>query len=322
MKIYLSKVAALTMIICTLLLFNGCSKNNIIINMGDNPEENPVNPVNPESGSSNKTTLVSFHASIEGRNMTRSLSPMKKGIANLLFAYKSPVDLLESPTEEGLYVTNTVGVLSGVRNYRMYLPNGVYTFFAVSNNSYTTPVQFTDGRSHPLINGVDYLWANNKLQDVTSQQVSLPILYLHMATQVVFEVSAGSGLTLKQLVSATITPTKPGGQMTLINGDIDPATTYGDPVSMGVNGSLAQYIMLPLQTTVPMKLTLNALINDETSPRIYTVDVPVPNGKLKAGDSYLFSAVLNENTVTFPDVNIVNWTDVDETGKPLYPSQK
>lgn len=320
MKIYQSKSIALAMIACISFFFSGCSKNNITINLGDTPEENSTSPESG-SGSSSGTALISFHASIEGRNMTRSLSPMEKGVASLLFAYKSPVDLLESPTEEGLYVTSSVGVLSGVRDYKMYLPDGIYTFFAVSNNTYSTPVQFTDGKSHPLINGVDYLWANNKLQDITSQQVSLPIIYLHMATQVVFEVSSGPGLTLKQLVSATITPTKPGAQMTLVNGDIDSAGTYDSPVSMGINKFLAQYIMLPLQTAVPMKLTLNVLVDDETAPRTYTVDVPVPNGELKAGSSYRFSAVLGDNEVTFSDVSIANWTDVDETGKPLYPKQ-
>ena len=66
-------------------------------------------------------------------------------------------------------------VLTGVEGYNMYLPNGVYYFYAISNNSSTASAKFINERSEPLTNGVDYLWASNKLQDVTSTQVSIPI---------------------------------------------------------------------------------------------------------------------------------------------------
>ena len=52
------------------------------------------------------------------------------------------------------------------------------------------------------------------------------------------------------------------------------------------------------------------------------MDVSVPGGELKAGDSYLFNAIIDGNTVTFSSVNVKNWTEVDETGNPLYPTLK
>lgn len=321
MNTYLSKSIALTLFASALLFLSGCSKNTINIDLGGEAEGG-----SSASGGSSGTTgtnLVSFHASIESRNMTRSLSPMQKGIASLLFAYRTPIESIDNPTQEGLYVTSSVGVMSGANDYKMYLPTGVYTFYAVSNNSYSTPVQFVDGISYPLNNGTDYLWASNKLHDIASQQVSIPILYLHSATQVVFEISSAEGLKINKLVSATITPSKPGSRMTLLNGDINPVTEYAsEPANMGVNGLRTQYIMLPLKTNVPMKLVLNVLVDDEVSPRTYRVNVPVPNNELVSGNSYLFSAILKGNTVSFSDVNIVNWTDVDETGNPLYPTSK
>ncbi|MEG0646102.1 MAG: fimbrillin family protein, partial [Bacteroides sp.] len=69
----------------------------------------------------------------------------------------------------------------------------------------------------------------------------------------------------------------------------------------------------------PMKLVLNVLVNGETAARTYSVDVPVPDGELKSGNSYRFSAVIGTSSVSFSDVNIMSWTDVDETGNPLYP---
>lgn len=321
MNTYLSKMFALVMFASSMLFLSGCTKSIVNIELGNDP--NGSSPTdNGGSSGSTQGNLVSFNASVESRNMTRSLTPMQKGVANLLFAFKSPFETLDDPTEEGLYVTTSVGIMTGVQDYKMYLPSGVYTFYAVSNNTYSTPVQFTDGISHPLINGVDYLWANNKLQDITSRQVNIPIIYLHSATQVVFDITNDPSLKLNKLVSATITPSAPGARMQLINGDITPVTSYSTtPANMGINKFRTQYIMLPLETDAPMKLVLNVLVNDETTPRVYSVDVPVPDGKLAGGSSYVFSAILGENTVSFADVNIARWTDVDETGNPLYPSQ-
>lgn len=321
MNTYLSKTFALVMFASSMFFLSGCTKSIVNIELGNAPNEG--SPTDGGSSGSTQGNLVNFSATVESRNMTRALSPMQKGVANLLFAFKSPIETLDAPTEEGLYLTTSVGIMTGIRDYKMYLPNGIYTFYAVSNNTYSTPVQFTDGISHPLANGVDYLWANNKLQDITTRQVNVPIIYLHSATQVVFDITSDPSLKLDKLVSATITPSKPGGTMQLVNGDITPTTSYSPtPANMGINKFLAQYIMLPLETNAPMKLVLNVLVNSETTPRVYSVDVPVPDGKLVGGSSYIFSAILGENTVSFADVNIAGWTDVDETGNPLYPSQK
>ena len=70
-----------------------------------------------------------------------------------------------------------------------------------------------------------------------------------------------------------------------------------------------------------MTLTLEISADNENSTRTYTTQVPLPDGELKAGNSYLFKAVINGNSVTLASVNVKDWTDVDETGKPLYPTQ-
>ena len=49
--------------------------------------------------------------------------------------------------------------------------------------------------------------------------------------------------------------------------------------------------------------------------------VPIP-GKLAGGFSYVFSAIIDGNSVSFPNVSIKDWTEVDESGNPLYPTQK
>ncbi|RHJ83198.1 fimbrillin family protein [Parabacteroides sp. AM08-6] len=305
---FLKKVITFTSII---LLLSGCSKNTIIFENGD--ENNPTNT---------GITLVTFNAAVEGRNLqTRAMSPMEKGIQNRLFAFKSPAaSTQDSPIAEGLYITSSPGVLIGTDGYKMYLENGVYNFYAVSDNFSTIPPKFTNGTSEPLFNGIDYLWWHSTQQDVISTQINIPIVYLHTATQTVFKLVEGDSIKLDKLISATITPSKPGASMNLQTGIIPPAQTYGVADKMGINGLLCQYIMLPLETSNPMTLTLELIVNGEATSRTYTVEVPVPDGALKAGCSYLFEALINASTVTFPSVSIKHWTDVDETGKPLYPT--
>lgn len=298
------------------LFMDSCAKNTTIIygNGEDNLPETPQK----------ETTLVTFNASVESRNLTRAMSPMKKGIKSTLYAYQKAQSTTSQETlfAEGLYITSSPGVLSGKDGYKMYLANGIYNFYAVSDNFSTIPPSFTGQESEPLFNGIDYLWWGSTDQDVSSAQINIPIVFQHACTQVVVEVSAGDGIQLSRLLSATITPPVPGASMTLSTGVIPPATSYDKPNKMGINGFLAQYIMLPLQTNDPMTLTLEVETDGNNNSKTYSVQIPVPSGELKAGDSYLFSAVINGSSVSIPSVSVKDWTEVDETGNPLYPSQK
>ena len=77
---------------------------------------------------------------------------------------------------------------------------------------------------------------------------------------------------------------------------------------MGINGLTAQYIMLPIRHTAPMTLTLEISADNENSTRTYTTQIPLPDGELKAGNSYLFKAVINGNSVTLASVNVKDWS--------------
>lgn len=314
---FLKAANALTIIAAAILLLGGCSKNTIIID-GDHEHDPTSDNENPESN-----TLVTFNASVEGRNLLRAMTPMPKGIQSHIYAYQATSGNSASgtPVANGLYVTSSPGVLTGSDGYKMYLSNGIYNFYAVSDNFSRIPPTFTNGISEPLFNGIDYLWWTGTQQDVTSSQINVPIVYMHVGTQVVFEVAAGNSITLNQLVGATITPAEPGSTMQLSTGTITPATSYGKPDKLGINDFIAQYIMLPIKTTQPMTLTLDILVDNESSPRSYTAQIPLPDGELKAGNSYLFKTVINNNSISFPNVYIKDWTEVDETGKPIYPVQ-
>lgn len=82
-----------------MLLLGACSKNNIYIDLADPNEENGNgHPSGNDSGNDNgnpskEGTLVTFSASVEGRNITRAMSAYGQGITKLVVCL--PVQYLE-----------------------------------------------------------------------------------------------------------------------------------------------------------------------------------------------------------------------------------
>ena len=140
---------ALTFSTMFLLLLAGCNKNTIIFEDGTTPNGSSGNE---DPGNS---TLVTFNASVEGRNLLRSMSPMNKGIQSRVYVFDSNAGTKGSPEASGLYITSSPGVLTGSDGYKMFLSNGTYNFYAVSDNFSTIPPTFTSGVSEPLFNGID-----------------------------------------------------------------------------------------------------------------------------------------------------------------------
>lgn len=272
-------------------------------------------------GPGTSVSLVDFHASVESRNMfTRSMTPLSLNVRARVFAYNSSSgSVAGTPVATGEYESLIPGSLNGIGGYKMYIPNGLYYFYCVSENlSYPTGT-FVGGQSRPLFNGIDYLWWSGPKQEVTASQINVPILLLHSCAQVVFEVTGGTGITINEILFANISAPAPGAIMNLATGVIPPAATYDTRRDkMGINGMLVQYIVLPLKTTVPMQADFEVRVNGESGTRTYQVEIPVPDGQLAAGNSYRFKAVIQASDVEFPEVDVKDWVDVDETGKPLY----
>lgn len=166
------------------LLLGACSKNNIYMDVAyPNGEGNNGGEEGNNDNPDKKDALITFSASVEGRNITRAMSPMGKGLQSWLCAYPSnTTNTIEGePVGEGNYITSSPGVLTGLQSYKMYLSNDIYSFYAVSCNSSNPAPTFTNGKSEALSNGVDYLWWHALHQDVTSSQVNIPITYQHVA---------------------------------------------------------------------------------------------------------------------------------------------
>ena len=174
------------------LMFGSCSESTITIDCNGSAASPSVSDDN-SAADTVADNLVKFHATLESLNMTRSMSPLAANTRVTIFAYHGQTDNATStaPMARGSYVAQQAGMLSGVSNYNMYLSNGLFDFYAVSANSTDRPPVFTNGVSSALQNGVDYLWWGCANYEINSPQVSVPIVFNHSATQVVFEIAAG-----------------------------------------------------------------------------------------------------------------------------------
>lgn len=327
MKKYISGLAAPAIAALFLLMTAAGCKDVLIVEHwypycpenGDSQQDGSGN----QGGSGTGSNLVSFHASVESLNLsTKSMSPISEDTKLTIYAFHGSMSdaTTSSAVARGTYTAQKTGSLTGDSGYRMLLTNGNFDFYAVSTNTSDMPPVFSNGISHALVNGVDYLWWNIDNYDVMGSQVTVPIVLGHAATQVSFEIDNGDGMYVTEIVSATITVPEPGAKMDLSTGVIPPATEYAEvPASMGINGMKLQYTMLPLKTDQPMQLELHLYANAEPDIKTYKVEVPVPDGELAAGNSYRFKAVIEGSDVSFPAVNVTDWVDVDETGNPLYP---
>lgn len=162
-----------------MLLLGACSKNNIYINYPDEENNGGSSGSGNDDNNGNpakENALITFSASVEGRNITRAMSPMGKGLQSWLCAYTANTsnNITGAPVAQGNYVTSSPGVLTGNLGYKMYLSNAIYSFYAVSCNSTSPAPTFTNGLSEPLSNGVDYLWWHAVHQDIASSQVNHP----------------------------------------------------------------------------------------------------------------------------------------------------
>ena len=101
-----------------------------------------------------KDALITFSASVEGRNITRAMSPMGKGLQSWLCAYPSnTTNTIEGePVGEGNYITSSPGVLTGIQSYKMYLSmiSIVFMLFPVIPATPPLPLPTASPKHYPM----------------------------------------------------------------------------------------------------------------------------------------------------------------------------
>lgn len=304
----------------TLLLCN-CSKDDIYINTGSGSTGGTTDD-NGGTTVPEENYQVSFSAVMESLNLTKSIFTFPQGRYASVFVFNEGAPASSTPLASANYTTKSSGILSPVAK-SIYLPNGEYDFYSVATSSTTnkTPT-FNNGVSSPLSNGVDYLWWTTPKFAVSSSAANINIVYSHSCAQVVIKLISGNGVTINSVDSAKLTPPTTTSTMDLATGQIPSATQLSTTfMNMGINTNVCQATVLPLKTSNPLSAIFKIKINNESFARTYQVNIPVPGDALKPGDSYLFSAVVNATTITFPQVSVIGWIVVNESGEPLYPGE-
>ena len=307
-----------------------CNKETLIQNVNIPGNEILVKDTtsNGNNGSGSDTTIlytVKFRAGTDTYvTKATGLSALQQNRYVEVYCYYNMDDFKDSV----LYNTVRAGVLSPVSGNQLQVPPASYEFYAIGiANRVLTPPSFTNLEygmsSNNLQNGIDYIGGYIVDQEV-AQDMDLTLTMSHACAQIIVEVgSASESITVDSLSGVTITPpSTANSKFVLFTGLITPATTLSNstPLAMNVNGTVCNQIVLPLSYSGDLTFTFTAYINGSTTGRQYSANIPLVNNKLASGSSYKYSIEIGESTVTFGNVVVTNWVEVDETGTPISPT--
>lgn len=297
----------------------GCSKNYITVCNGDH--NNCSSDSLPTEGDiNNPSYLVKFNPyvlSISGSVDKPSTSPLAENRYVSIYAYSN-----NSFIKSAKYITNSPGVLTPYGGNGMVLPLGNYMLYAVSTNSNTdlTPT-IDDAIATNITNGVDYLYWNSTSPELINSDKNLIVNLGHACSQIVIKIEYPSTITFNKIDSATIDQSNiKGSSWNIRTGVITPATSLAsDLYKMGSTDNYVHAIMIPLIYNNDLNFNLSATINNELIPRQYTAQLPLVNGILKEGESYLYTLNIDEFSISKITVNVIDWITV-VAGDPIIPT--
>lgn len=242
-----------------------------------------------------------------------------RNVSVVTFNLKNDVPILKN------YFTETEGVLSPARNIPLSLLPGMYDFYAYAIGNGASPlpaVETETGIIADITNGVDYL-CSSLTNETISGPASYNLLFNHVCTQVIVNVAASEAtLVVDSIQSASIQQPKATSTFfSLYSGKvISTSVMAADSLPMNVNKLSCNQIMVPVTKTDSLAMRFSVFLNGELNSRSYALKVPLPNGQLLGGSSYTFRVNIAEETVLFVDASVNDWTEVDETGRPITPT--
>ena len=272
-----------------------------------------------------KEYAVKFNAAI---NKIASVSrasvttPLQKNRYVTLYTFQSLADEIS----EINYTTNESGILSPVQG-ELSLPEGTYDFYALSIGnapSYPPTANVDNGFTTALSNGIDYLTCVNE-NVVINGPATVDLVFNHVSSQVMVIIKSNSSTTvIDSIYSATISQP----ETTATAPFIDLYTGYmssvralsATPISMAITDSLCQQILVPLKLQGNLTMEFAVYVNGASKPMSYEIAIPLVNGALESGSSYEYLVLVTEDDVNIATASVNPWTDVNETGTPLYPT--
>ena len=190
-----------------LMTNTGCSKRTI----------NNYYEVSDESDESSGTASTKYNVAVKAD--LNSLASTKTSDTTYPLAVNRYVDIYTyDQGADGEFVSTTsfvtkeAGILSPTKN-ALSLTAGHYEFYAIgigSSNADVPVITNTDyGSSKDLVNGVDYIYCGHEDDDITGP-TTLELIFNHICSQIIINVTASTGLTIDSIISASITQPTPG----------------------------------------------------------------------------------------------------------------
>ena len=203
----------------------------------------------------------------------------------------------------GVYECQKVGTLTSV-SYPITMYAGVYNLYSAGADFIGTDQgpNFTNGMSTTLYQDVAYIWWHEENVNITESDQEIPINYERCCAQIVINFSGVEGYTDITLYQVDISLGNPGEcSMNLATGVISPSTELSNGQTlMHIDGLSTSVVTLPLKPALGTELTciINAKVNDTNT--WFKLMVPLPSGSnaFEAGNSYVYSAVFNEASLT------------------------
>lgn len=251
--------------------------------------------------------------------------PLTKGAKQTYTNYKSSIYTYyagNDPTKKKAlfdtpyYTTLDLdGKLTPINGQSLFLTSGYYDFYSIALNR-DTKMDFNNGLSHPLSNGVDYLWSCVKDESIVVNKEIL-FYYKHSSCSLRVGIITDRGDSLLKIDSVLITLPEPGGRMSLVTGLISPSNKTGSEVFVYKQSYPEDYstyitgtVMLPALDNVklPLKVHLSGLNGDSNVNRkVVKGEIWPPQGGFKGGKIYSYTAIITLESVSFSGAIIEDW---------------
>ena len=272
-------------IIAFLLLFVGCTRNELVII--DERLDAETDSVDKEK------QIVHFYPFIDTDpyqfgSGTNGTTPFPKGNRAQIFVVVDGIQFLQWP----LYQSLSAGTLSPV-NQPVSIVNGRYYFYAVSLNSPEDPPTFHNGDAYPVNNGVDYLW-DATMEEIIINNTAVPLLFQHCAAQLVIKVVNLDSPGIIDWINFAMVqePDTANLKWNLYTGKIAQQTATGDlpsqsvqssMINMPASGLMCSQFIVPLQYTGSLIAYLSLKMKNSTAVHGYDVELPVPSAGYVGG---------------------------------------
>jgi len=238
------------------------------------------------------------------------------GVQTSIFAYASGSNPQIQSSYPGTPVeasSDMYGNLSICSGGRLFVPRGLYDFYAISTNSPTiSGLTIKNGVSNSLVNCVDYLWASSKDRSVENN-TNVILQFVHMMTIISLTIESDNYADNIVVKSIKVRLPLPGSSMNISIGKISSAKVLDTAMtSMVLKENAGSCIMLPLVYGIdlPVEITIDATVGGVTiKDKRYKASIPAPEGGFEGGFRYKYTASAGVTQIAFHNAVLEEWDE-------------